>query len=473
MSTPAAPAIPEPPAAQQVVADDDDSDAEAMAGADIPMYRDNPKFKTFRKHARDLYQLLATYETVWPAKTVQVMPYVTRDTGSASSLEQTILTGTATAGQEQNYLKLVSLVQPTSSAAELAGCTYDEELRELGAFGMAPASCRFKIHVIMAHNGDVRKARYMPHNPNVIATASSDDTVYVFDRASILRTAPPNSPPRPLLTLLPPKPAHDAPAERKKEYHEKLLKQDQQTTQQETWDSKTHASQHKLRLDAGVRNAWALDWSQEAAGHLAVAGNEGIAVWSLAEVRKTEAGSVVPTHRVETVTYANDVKWSAAVSHTLLVGSGSEGAGGSLTCVDLRSPSAAMAFDPGMGTINSVDWAPYRPGQFAAGGSDGTVRVFDVRNTSTEVASIHAHQSGKEVTVSWCPHDADLVATGSQDTNAAVTNIATGQVLFVHTGHVGTVSDVFWAPHEAFAGQVVTVDDSAISAWKPRNRFWS
>ena len=204
---------PVPPRAQNNEpgsSDDDNASAQAALGV---TYRDTDRFKTFRKHTRELYQTIATSETIWPTKSVQVMPYTrVADAGENKKgcVEQTVLCGTSTAGQEQNYVKMVSLVLPTDQTLELQSARYDEELNELGSNGMAPSSCRFKIEMLMAHDGDVKRARYMPHNPSVIATASSNDMCYIFDRSSVLRTAPPNTPARPLLPLLPPKPDHFA-----------------------------------------------------------------------------------------------------------------------------------------------------------------------------------------------------------------------------------------------------------------------
>jgi WD40 repeat protein len=449
-----------------------DSDDDAPASEDAAsLYRDAPKFKTFRKHTRDLYQSIATNETLWPAKSVQFLPYYRELTPNC--VEQTVLTGTCTVGQEQNYLKLLSLVQPANQAAVLAGETYDEELRELGACGMAPASCRFRVDLLIAHSGDVRKARCMPHNPNVFASSSSDEKVYIFDRSSILRTAPPNQPTRPLLPLLGPKPGHDAPSDRRKEYQNKKFKHDNTLDSQAQWDAKRHPAQHKLALDADITNAWALDWSPVTAGLLCAGGNEGVAVWALAEVRKNAAADVQPLVKMSSVDAANDAKWALDSDNQILVATGN-GNGGSATIVDLRSAASSLTVATQAGLVNSVDWSPHRAGLMAVGAADGVVRTYDVRQPAVPLLQIQAHAPGSEVSVVWCPHDANLVATAGGDGNSAVMRIdPTGaRVLFVHTGHQDPVTDVTWSPHDAFAGQLLSVDDNAICAWKPRNKFW-
>jgi histone-binding protein RBBP4 len=462
-----------PPAAEQ----DSDDDA-SVSDVEVANYRSLDKFKTFRKHARDVYQSLATNEILWPCKSVDVMPYYNE--AGQGCLEQMVVTGTVTSGQEQNYVKFMLLALPVDHTVELAGCEYDEELRELGAFGMAPASCRFKTDMLMAHDGDVRKVRIMPQNPNVIATSSSTERVYIFDRASILRTAPPNQPVRPLMPPMTPKPDKSAPPEVHRDFKLKCLNNERQLQAQARWDAKTHPGQHKLALDCSdVVNAWALDFSRPSPGRILVGGEEGVAVWSLVELKKTDAGAdIPPEYRTAAVKAVNDAKWSYHEAHLIAASTGS-GSGAGVAILDTRSADEVAAkcdgaaFAAGGRVANSVDWSPHDGNAFVVGGGDGGVHFFDLRNvTAGPSRSVFPHKAGSDVTVSWCPHDPAYVATGSADSNAAIVHAPSGATLFHHTGHTDAVMDVCWSPHDAFAGQIITCDDNAICAWKPRNQFF-
>ena len=66
---------------------------------------------------------------------------------------------------------------------------YDEEKEEIGGYGggktQPPISIRelaWDIVQRIDHPGEVNKARYMPQNPNLIATMCVDGRVLVFDR---------------------------------------------------------------------------------------------------------------------------------------------------------------------------------------------------------------------------------------------------------------------------------------------------
>eukprot|EP00672_Neobodo_designis_P001713 CAMPEP_0174876114 /NCGR_PEP_ID=MMETSP1114-20130205/79505_1 /TAXON_ID=312471 /ORGANISM="Neobodo designis, Strain CCAP 1951/1" /LENGTH=475 /DNA_ID=CAMNT_0016111469 /DNA_START=27 /DNA_END=1454 /DNA_ORIENTATION=+ len=464
---------PEPPKEPSVRRDDSDDDASVSDVDDVSGYRDTDKFKTFRKHARDVYQSIATNEIIWPSKSIDVMPYYRE--ANQGCIEQTLVSGTITGGSEQNYVKFYSLVLPTDHTAELATCIYDEELRELGAFGMAPSAARFKVDMMMAHDGDVRKVRVMPHNPNVLATSSSTDIVYVFDRATILRTAPPNNPARPLLSLMPAKPDPSAPQEVHRDFKQKRLKHARELEQQAAWDARTHPGQHKLALDSGIHNAWALDFSKVDAGRLLVGGEEGLAVWALAELKKSDAGKDVPVaFRESGVLSINDGKWSPHDASTIAVACGS-GSGASFGLLDTRQQqnAATVAIPEAAGTANSVEFSPHDPYVLAVGGSNGGVHIFDIRQLSQAQRHVYPHKAGSEVTVAWCPHDPAYIATSSSDTNACVVHVEKGATLFVHTGHADPVVDVCWSPHDPFAGQLISVDDNVICAWKPRNHFFA
>ena len=64
---------------------------------------------------------------------------------------------------------------------------YDEEREEIGGYGASssgPGSSEVKFNIIQKidHPGEVNKARWMPQNPNMIATMCIDGMVMVWDR---------------------------------------------------------------------------------------------------------------------------------------------------------------------------------------------------------------------------------------------------------------------------------------------------
>lgn len=67
---------------------------------------------------------------------------------------------------------------------------YDEDREEIGGYGSAsggntrgqPIEIKFNITQKIDHPGEVNKARYMPQNPDLIATMCIDGRGLIFDR---------------------------------------------------------------------------------------------------------------------------------------------------------------------------------------------------------------------------------------------------------------------------------------------------
>lgn len=94
-----------------------------------------------------------------------------------------LLLGTHTSGQAQDYLQIASVQIPkrTSGAEKLDRADYDDERGELGGHTIPPAP-RIQIIQKINHTGEVNRARYMPQNPDLIATKAVTGEVLVFDR---------------------------------------------------------------------------------------------------------------------------------------------------------------------------------------------------------------------------------------------------------------------------------------------------
>lgn len=67
------------------------------------------------------------------------------------------------------------------SAEGLSRSDYDDERGELGGHTIPPQP-RIQIIQKINHAGEVNRARYMPQNPDLIATKAVTGEVLVFDR---------------------------------------------------------------------------------------------------------------------------------------------------------------------------------------------------------------------------------------------------------------------------------------------------
>lgn len=95
-----------------------------------------------------------------------------------------LLLGTHTSGQAQDHLQIATVQIPKRSgplADKLDRSDYDDERGELGGHSIPPQP-RIQITQRINHPGEINRARYMPQNPDLIATKAVSGEVLIFDR---------------------------------------------------------------------------------------------------------------------------------------------------------------------------------------------------------------------------------------------------------------------------------------------------
>lgn len=91
-----------------------------------------------------------------------------------------LILGTHTS-DEQNHL-LIATVHLPNDNAEFDASTYESEKGNFGGFYFP--SGKLEITMKINHEGEVNRARYMPQNPDIIATKTPSGDVLVFDYAN-------------------------------------------------------------------------------------------------------------------------------------------------------------------------------------------------------------------------------------------------------------------------------------------------
>lgn len=154
-----------------------------------------------KKNAPYLYDVVITHALDWPSLTCQWFPdkescvtftllvetsllIVCRPANKPYTIHRLLL-GTHTSGQAQDYLQIAEVHLPkrdeSGSADRLDRSDYDDERGELGGHSIPPQP---RVHIIQKinHKGEVNRARYMPQNPDLLATKAVSGEVYIFDR---------------------------------------------------------------------------------------------------------------------------------------------------------------------------------------------------------------------------------------------------------------------------------------------------
>lgn len=156
-----------------------------------------------KKNAPYLYDLVITHALDWPSLTCQWFPDKESYVPSSFPLNPNhpydsylrppnkpytvhrLLLGTHTSGQAQDYLQIATVQIPKragSGADKLDRDSYDDERGELGGYSIPSAQPRIQVIQKINHAGEVNRARYMPQNPDLIATKAVTGEVFIFDR---------------------------------------------------------------------------------------------------------------------------------------------------------------------------------------------------------------------------------------------------------------------------------------------------
>eukprot|EP00658_Telonema_sp_P-2_P078886 TRINITY_DN7497_c0_g2_i1.p1 TRINITY_DN7497_c0_g2~~TRINITY_DN7497_c0_g2_i1.p1 ORF type:complete len:444 (+),score=67.80 TRINITY_DN7497_c0_g2_i1:177-1508(+) len=422
---------------------------------------------TWRKHARSLYQYSILLDTIWNTRTAAFLPYLVRNQNKNMNIAtQTLLTGTHRPNEEQNYLQLIDLTLPTTSQF-LDGLYIDPDSCDIGGYGSATSQFGASVHRRMYHDGGVMGAQYMPGNPLLIASNSTNTNTYIFDWSTISHTKEPNDLVRPTCPYPPHALADGATDEQKQRYHKRMQEIRNAHKEQKKWDQRKGKGQHSLALNGNNDIAYSLSWSPVKDGYLAAGSTGRVAVWDISQTSRDAPRVVEPTLKFEFGSPINDSKFSHCSPFMLWVTL----ANGSVARCDLRDPSSKVLMHMDNTAPISLALSPINDHAVAVGGEDGCLYIYDERAMGNAVMSPRLHD-GDVGTIDWSPFRDGAIVTGGQDGFCSVYDVVSNKQVFRHAAHVTPVTDVRWCGQDAYAGMISSCDSETITVWKPRDVFW-
>ncbi|KAK9332472.1 WD40-repeat-containing domain protein [Lipomyces starkeyi] len=173
--------------------------------------------------------------------------------------------------------------------------------------------------------------------------------------------------------------------------------------------------------------------------------DETIKVWdteALEEVYKFEMGARVNAHDI-----------SSAAEHCLVACAADYTA---IRLVDLRSSGAAQMLSSHEGTtVNAIKWSPTDPFMLASGGSDGTVRLWDIRRSDACLTVLNLENTIGKGVMGSVNNDSSLrTESFSSSSTAAFSQVKS---------HRGVVNGLVWL--ESGKKLVSTGTDEMIRVW--------
>ncbi|EIW71564.1 hypothetical protein TREMEDRAFT_60487 [Tremella mesenterica DSM 1558] len=412
----------------QMTPEDDIVDLEAQARNRVI----NEEYKVWKKNTPFLYDTVITHALTWPSLTCQWLPDMETPKDADYTIHRIIL-GTHTSGQTPNHLMIAEVLLPKVSVEktrEEVADMYDEERQELGSHTKSPVRVRVKqtIH----HDGEVNKARYMPQNPDLIATKTPKGEVYIFDRTKHESKAPVGGECKP-----------------------------------------------DIRLKGMSKEGFGLSWSPMAEGHILSSGEDGfVAHWDIQAYDKKDP-SLQPLRK-----YTGHSSNVSAVDWHPFNGNlfGSVGDDCHFMLWDTRSEitsKPSQKVEAHAEDVNCLAFAPSSEHLVLTGSNDKTIALWDLRKLGQKLHSFEAHK-GAVTEVVWSPHSAIHFASASADRRVHIWNMdAIGEeqtpddaedgppeLLFVHGGHTSKPGDISWSSSARWH-IATTTEDNILQIWEP------
>ncbi|KAK9452474.1 WD40-repeat-containing domain protein [Dipodascopsis uninucleata] len=391
----------------------------------------NEEYKIWKKNSPFLYDLVISSALEWPTLTTQWFPDKETHPGKNYSTHRLLL-GTHTSGVDQNYLQIAHVHLPNMEEP-LDLRQYDEEKEEIG--GHSPSESRIHIYQRIDHEGEVNRARYMPQNPDIIATMSVSGDVLVFDRTKH--------------ALQP-----------------------------------TGVCRPEMRLIHHKKEGYGLSWNTHKQGNL-LTGSEDttVALWDINNYSKTSP-TLSPAKVFDTHTaIVNDVAWHNL--HDSLFGTVSDDL--TLQIHDIRSNHASpvQKVQAHSEAVNAVAFNPASEYILGTASADKTVALWDLRKLSICLHSLQGHND--DVTcLQWSPHEETILASASHDRRVIVWDISRigeeqtqedaedgpPELLFIHGGHTNRISDFSWSSTMPWV-IASAAEDNLLQVWKPADSIVS
>ncbi|WVW86975.1 histone acetyltransferase type B subunit 2 [Kwoniella bestiolae CBS 10118] len=392
----------------------------------------NEEYKIWKKNTPFLYDTVITHALTWPSLTCQWLPDQTTPPDADYTVHRMII-GTHTSGQAKDHLIIAEVLLPKGgmeNAGKEVAEMYDEDKQEIGSYTKSPA--RIRAIQTINHEGEINRARYMPQNPELIATKAVSGDVLVFDRTKHESKANPNGECRP-----------------------------------------------DIRLKGQSKEGYGLAWSTVKEGHILSASEDTtVAHWDIQGYQKKDP--VLQPLRVYKGHSAcvGDVDWHPKNDYMFA----SVGDDRKIMLWDTRSDNSnkpSSSVEGHTAEINSVAFAPSSDFLFLTGSSDNTIALWDTRNASKKLHSFEGH-TDDVLQLSWSPHSPVHFASASADRRVHIWNLdAIGseqtpddaedgppELLFVHGGHTSKVSDISWSPNAKWH-LATTAEDNILQVWEP------
>jgi histone-binding protein RBBP4 len=326
----------------------------------------NEEYKIWKKNAPAMYHYLFTKAHKWPFITCQWFPDTKTVADNDYLNDHRFLLGTNTSDQEKEYLYFGHIEVPKEGARKPE--FWNAETQEIGSHGQSKKPLSMELTQRVNHEGAVNKARYMPQNPDIIATQGLAGKCFIFDRTK------------------------------------------------HTNEPKDDSVSAQMVLLGHEDEGFGLDWNSKREGQLATGCQDNtVRIWDIKDgfsrsnSQKFEASRIITTHS----SYVNDVQFHPHFENLLVSCSEDK----TYSMLDLRKETPINKIEL-PAPINCLTWHNQPKDEanrytLLLGGADGKIYFYDARYTKLKHV-FETHQEGI-VKLQWSPADPNYFASASED----------------------------------------------------------
>ncbi|CDO95150.1 unnamed protein product [Kluyveromyces dobzhanskii CBS 2104] len=389
------------------------------------------RYTNWKKNTKLLYDYLNTNTSKWPSLSCQFFPDLTL-TNDKHRILLSLFTSQQVPQDESVYISSVSTMDHIKWSS-INNFDMDEmEFKLDNSVKLHDKTLEEEVRISYP-DGDCNRCRYMPQNPDIIGTVSSNGSVYIFDRT---------------------KHGNKISTGRKFEI------------------------ECRNSSDAAEDESLSLAWNYQVKGTLATCQSNGkVRVWDLTKFDK--ATQRIESPKRESVMDANgvnDLSWM--VNHTSILASCGES--NMIGLIDTRqdSPKDAVHRTTHNDGINCIEFNYRNDLLVCTGDSQGQLKIWDIRDFKKPIKEWNHGDHDPISAIQWNPQMPNIVATADQKNGLvklwdAAADIADqdgesndGMLLFVHGGHMLGVNDISWSQHDPWTICSVS-NDNSIHIWKP------
>ncbi|SCU94943.1 LANO_0E08746g1_1 [Lachancea nothofagi CBS 11611] len=394
------------------------------------------RYTRWKKNSKLHYDYLNTNSTKWPSLTCQIFP----DLDLAGDVHRILLssfTSSQLPEDESLYVGKLSSMKHLDWSS-LNNFDADEmEFKIDNSVKLPPKNIVEDLRIKFPA-GDCNRARYCPSNPDVIGAASSNGSVYIFDKTK-----------------------HGT-------ARQKLISGSGTDA-----DYQIHC-QLTTSVDASSNEAVSLAWNWQQQNLLATSYSRGqVCVWDLEKFQKASP-TLLETRFKTSVDPegANDVSWM--INHDSLLACCGES--NTISVLDIRTGQVptqhSQTNEHHTSGVNACQFSYQNDMLLCSADSDGRVNLWDIRDFTQPVKSWN--HGGPVSTLQWNPHFATVVATaGQEDGLVKLWDLAQPeehQLIFTHGGHMLGVNDISWDHHDAWM-MCSVANDNSIQLWRPSSNL--